>query len=53
VPQLYLADNLVFRTQRDWVQGYVHDPVWPDHPYSTYVYRIWKGYPKSAPGASR
>jgi peptide/nickel transport system substrate-binding protein len=53
VPQAYLADNQLFRTQRDWVQGYVHDPVWPDHPYSTYMWRIWKGLPNQAPGASR
>jgi peptide/nickel transport system substrate-binding protein len=45
-PHLIINDTTRYRPQRDWVQGYVHSPMFPDSPWGTYFYPIWKGYPK-------
>ncbi len=42
VPQLYLIDTVRYRTQRDWVKGWVYNPIFPDSPYGSYFYTISK-----------
>lgn len=42
VPQLLLIDSVRYRTQRDWVKGWYHNPVFPDSPYGSYFYPISK-----------
>jgi peptide/nickel transport system substrate-binding protein len=42
VPHLLIADKAVFRTQREWVKGYTHNPIFPDAPYSAYYYPMYK-----------
>ena len=42
VPQLYVVDAVRYRTQRDWVKGWFHNPVFPDSPYGSYFYPISK-----------
>ena len=42
VEKSVVVDASRFRTQRDWVQGFVHNPVFPDSPYGTYFYTISK-----------
>ncbi len=42
VPQLYVIDVVRYRTQRDWVKGWYHNPVFPDSPYGSYFYSISK-----------
>lgn len=42
VPHLVLIDAARFRAQRDWVKGYNFNPVFPDAPYGSYYYPIWK-----------
>lgn len=43
VPHMVIVDTVRFRTQRDWVQGYVHSPIFPDSPYGSYFHQLWKG----------
>ncbi len=42
VPHLNLVDELRYRTQRDWVKGWVNNPVFPDAPYGSYFYTLYK-----------
>jgi len=42
VPHLNLVDEVRYRTQRDWVKGWVNNPVFPDAPYGSYFYTIYK-----------
>ncbi|MBI5202199.1 MAG: ABC transporter substrate-binding protein [Elusimicrobia bacterium] len=42
VPHLVILDTVRFRTQRDWVKGWYHNPIFPDAPYGAYYYPIWK-----------
>ncbi len=42
VPQLYIIDAVRYRTQRDWVKGWFHNPIFPDSPYGSYFYSISK-----------
>ncbi len=42
VPQLYIIDAVRFRTQRDWVKGWFHNPIFPDSPYGGYFYSLSK-----------
>ena len=42
VPQLYLVDAVRYRTQREWVKGWFHNPIYPDSPYGSYFYTISK-----------
>jgi peptide/nickel transport system substrate-binding protein len=41
-PHLVILDTVRFRTQRDWVQGWTHNPIFPDSPYGSYFYPISK-----------
>jgi peptide/nickel transport system substrate-binding protein len=43
VPSVPVADGWRYRAQRTWVHGYVHNPIFPDSPYSDYYYDISKG----------
>ena len=42
-PHLVIDDAVRYRTQRDWVQGWVHNPIFADAPYGSYFYPMWKG----------
>lgn len=42
VPHLVVLDSVAFRTQRNWVKGWYHNPVFPDSPYGSYYYPIYK-----------
>ncbi len=42
VPHLVLVDTAKFRTQRSWVKGWYHNPIFPDSPYGSYFYPIYK-----------
>ncbi len=42
VPQLYIIDAVRYRTQREWVKGWFHNPIFPDSPYGSYFYPISK-----------
>ena len=41
-PQLYIVDTVRYRTQRSWVKGWLHNPIFPDAPYGSYFYTLWK-----------
>ena len=41
-PQLWIIDTVLYRTQRDWVKGWSYNPVFPDSPYGSYYYPIYK-----------
>ena len=41
-PQLYIIDAVRYRTQRDWVKGWFHNPIFPDSPYGGYFYSLSK-----------
>lgn len=45
VPHLVLIDAVKYRTQRNWVKGWYHNPVFPESPYSSYFYPIYKEGP--------
>jgi len=42
VPSLVIIDQVVYRTQRDWVRGWYHNPIFPDAPYGGYFYTLYK-----------
>lgn len=42
VPHVPLADPLLYRTQRAWVEGWIHNPVFPNAPYLSSFYEIRK-----------
>ena len=42
VPSLVIVDTVLYRTQRDWVKGWYHNPIYPDAPYGSYFYPIYK-----------
>ena len=42
VPHLVLIDTTRYRTQRSWVKGWYHNPIFPDSPYGSYFYPIYK-----------
>ncbi|MBI4375622.1 MAG: ABC transporter substrate-binding protein [Elusimicrobia bacterium] len=42
VPHIVVLDGVRYRTQRDWVKGWYHNPVFPDSPYGSYYYPIYK-----------
>ena len=42
VPHLVIADQVKFRTQRDWVGGWSYNPILPDAPYGGYFYPLFK-----------
>ncbi|MBI4051522.1 MAG: ABC transporter substrate-binding protein [Elusimicrobia bacterium] len=41
-PHLVLVDTVRYRTQRNWIKGWYHNPVFPDSPYGSYFYPIYK-----------
>jgi peptide/nickel transport system substrate-binding protein len=41
-PHLVIVDTVLYRTQRDWVKGWYHNPIFPDSPYGSYFYPISK-----------
>jgi peptide/nickel transport system substrate-binding protein len=41
-PHIGLVDVTRFRAQRDWVRGWVDNPMYPGAPSSSYFYPIWK-----------
>lgn len=41
-PHLTTVEVFRYRTQRDWVEGFYHNPVFPDSPYGSYFYTLWK-----------
>ncbi len=53
VPHLVIDDGTRFRTDRTWVHGYVHNPIFPDSPYGAYFYTMWKGGPSDRKGGGR
>lgn len=42
VPSLVIVDTVLYRTQREWVKGFYHNPIFPDSPYGSYFYTIYK-----------
>jgi peptide/nickel transport system substrate-binding protein len=42
VPHLVIVDQVKFRTQRDWVRGWHHNPIHPDAPYGGLFYPLFK-----------
>jgi peptide/nickel transport system substrate-binding protein len=42
VPNVLLAEGWRYRAQRSWVKGYQLNPVFPDSPYNSYYYDIYK-----------
>ncbi|MDE1976223.1 MAG: ABC transporter substrate-binding protein [Elusimicrobia bacterium] len=47
VPDLPVLQPLDYRTQRDWVKGWVNNPIFPDAPYGCYYYPVYKQLPVS------
>jgi peptide/nickel transport system substrate-binding protein len=43
VPHIVVVDSTRFRTQRSWMKGWYHNPVFPDSPYGAYFYPLSKG----------
>jgi len=42
VPHLDIVDTVLYRTQRSWVKGWFDNPIFPDAPYGSYFYTIYK-----------
>ena len=42
VPHLLIVDGVRYRAQRDWVRGYVPNPIFPDAPWGSYFYPLYK-----------
>lgn len=42
VPSLVIVDSVLYRTQREWVKGWYNNPIFPDSPYGSYYYTIYK-----------
>jgi peptide/nickel transport system substrate-binding protein len=42
VPHLVIVDTVLYRTQRSWVKGWYHNPIFPDSPYGGYFYPLYK-----------
>jgi peptide/nickel transport system substrate-binding protein len=43
VPHLVIVDSVRYRVQRDWVKGYIHNPIFPDAPWGSYFHSLSKG----------
>lgn len=41
-PHFVIDNSVRFRTQRDWVRGWSFYPVFPDMPYGSYFYPMYK-----------
>ncbi|HVE13933.1 MAG TPA: ABC transporter substrate-binding protein [Elusimicrobiota bacterium] len=42
VPSFTILNSVYYRTQRTWVKGFVHYPMWLDAPYSCPLYALEK-----------
>ncbi len=42
VPNILIAEDYRYRAQRSWVKGYALNPIFPDSPYNSYYYDIYK-----------
>ena len=42
VPNIVFADTTLFRSERTWVKGFVHNPIFPDSPWGSYFYDLHK-----------
>ena len=42
VPNLVIVDTVLYRTQRAWVKGWYDNPIFPDAPYGSYFYPLYK-----------
>lgn len=42
VPHLLILETVRYRTQRSWVKGWTFNPVFPDAPYGSYFYPLYK-----------
>ncbi|MDD5302902.1 MAG: hypothetical protein PHS14_07290 [Elusimicrobia bacterium] len=42
VPHVMLAEGVRYRAQRTWVKGFVFRPTFPDMPYGSYYYDLYK-----------
>ncbi len=43
VPNILIAEGWRYRAQRSWVKGYSLNPIFPDSPYNSYYYELYKG----------
>ncbi len=50
VPNLVIHDGTRLRVQRDWVKGFVPNPIYCDPPYGTCFYTIYKSTATEAAG---
>jgi peptide/nickel transport system substrate-binding protein len=42
VPNILIAEGYRYRAQRSWVKGYKLNPIFPDSPYNSYYYDLYK-----------
>ena len=42
VPHVHIAEGVRYRSQRKWVKGFVFRPTFPDMPYGSYFYDLYK-----------
>jgi peptide/nickel transport system substrate-binding protein len=42
IPHLLIADVVLYRTEREWVKGWVHNPIFPNAPYEGDFYPLSK-----------
>jgi peptide/nickel transport system substrate-binding protein len=42
VPNVVIAEGYRYRAQRSWVKGYVLNPIFPDSPYGSNYYELYK-----------
>ncbi len=42
VPTVYILNGVGYHTQRKWVKGFRYNPMWPDSPYSSPLFELWK-----------
>jgi peptide/nickel transport system substrate-binding protein len=42
VPNVLIAEGYRYRATRAWVKGYTLNPIFPDSPYNSYYYDIYK-----------
>ena len=53
VPHLLIVEPSELRVQRSWVHGWVYNAIFPDSPYGSYFYPIYKKCPLLKRKASR
>jgi ABC-type transport system substrate-binding protein len=42
VPSFVIAEGYRYRAQRKWVKGFTFKPTFPDMPYGSYYYDLYK-----------